>query len=64
MNGKEAFDEVRKIKPGVKVIFGSGYAPDILQQKASLESGASLMIKPFSPLELLAKVRSALDGAK
>jgi PAS domain S-box-containing protein len=62
MNGKEAYDEVRKIKPGVKIIFASGYAPDILQQKASLENGASLIFKPFSPFELARKVRSALDG--
>jgi len=61
MNGKDAYDEVRKIKPGVKIIFASGYAPDILQQKASLEYGASLIFKPFSPFELVRKVRSALD---
>jgi CheY-like chemotaxis protein len=61
LNGKDAYDEVRKIKPGVKIIFASGYAPDILQQKASLEYGASLIFKPFSPFELVRKVRSALD---
>jgi CheY-like chemotaxis protein len=62
MNGKDAYDAVRKIKPDVKIIFASGYAPDILQQKASLVYGASLIFKPFSPFELARKVRSALDG--
>ncbi len=62
MNGKDAYDEARKVKPGVKIIFCSGYAPDILQQKASLESGATMIFKPFSPFELVRKVRSVLDG--
>jgi PAS domain S-box-containing protein len=62
MNGKDAYDAVRKIKPGVKIVFASGYAPDILQQKASLEYGASLIFKPFSPFDLVRKVRSVLDG--
>ncbi|MCX5717498.1 MAG: response regulator, partial [Nitrospirae bacterium] len=62
MNGKEAYDEIRKIKPDIKVIFASGYAPDILRQKASLANDAHLVYKPVSPFELLRKVRSVLDG--
>jgi len=63
MNGKEAYDEIRKIQPEMKVIFASGYAPDIIRQKMSLEEGAHLLYKPMSPMELLRKVRSVLDGA-
>ncbi len=62
MNGKEAFDEIRKIMPGMKVIFATGYAPDIVRQKASLEEGAHLIYKPLSPVKLLRKVRSVLNG--
>jgi len=61
MNGKEAYDEIRKIKPDMKVIFASGYAPDLVRQKASLENGAHLVFKPISPMQLLRKVRSVLD---
>ena len=63
MNGKEAYDEIRKIRPDMKVLFASGYAPDIVWQKASLEPGSHLIYKPVSPMELLRKVRSVLDGA-
>jgi CheY-like chemotaxis protein len=62
MNGKQASDEIYKIRPGLKTIFASGYSPDIAQQKASLRDGSHLIIKPVSPHELLKKVRSVLDG--
>lgn len=61
MNGKEAYDEIRKIKSEMKVIFSSGYAPDLVRQKVSPENGAHLIFKPMSPMELLRKVRSVLD---
>lgn len=63
MNGKEAYDEIRKIRPEMKVIYASGYAPDIVRQKASLDAGASMILKPVSPYELLRQVRSILDGS-
>jgi PAS domain S-box-containing protein len=62
MDGKEAYDEIRKIKPEIKVIFASGYAPSILQQKLQLENQAALISKPMSPEDLLKKLRSVLDG--
>ncbi|MGO9613667.1 MAG: ATP-binding protein [Dissulfurispiraceae bacterium] len=64
MNGKEAYDEIRKIKPGIKVIFSSGFATDIIQQKVSLDKDSHLIYKPVSPLYLLAKVREVLDEDK
>jgi PAS domain S-box-containing protein len=62
MNGKEASDEIRKIKPDLKILFASGYDPDLLQQKELLEAGVNLVYKPISPMDLLRKVRSVLDG--
>jgi CheY-like chemotaxis protein len=61
MNGKEALDEIRQIRPGIKAIFSSGYAPDTIRQKASLADGVHLIAKPASPSELLKKVRQVLD---
>jgi signal transduction histidine kinase/FixJ family two-component response regulator len=62
MNGKEASDKIRKIQPGIKTIFASGYAPDIAEQKAALDGGNYLINKPVSPHELLKKLRNVLDG--
>jgi PAS domain S-box-containing protein len=62
LNGKEAYERLQKIKPALKVIFATGYAPEIIRQKASLKEGAHLIFKPVSPSDLLRKVRSVLDG--
>jgi len=64
MNGKEAFDEIRKTRPGIRVIFSSGYAPDTISQKMSLEEGVHLVGKPLLPADLLRKVRSVLDEVR
>ena len=63
MNGNEACDEIRKIRPGLKVIFTSGHAPDIIRQKAFTEDITNMVYKPVSPRDLLKKVRNVLDGA-
>ncbi|MBI5076419.1 MAG: response regulator [Nitrospirae bacterium] len=64
MNGSEAFDKIRKINPDIKVIFASGYSPDIVRQKVLLDEDAELIYKPISPFELLRKVREVLDKGK
>jgi len=62
MSGKDASDEIHKIKPGLKTIFASGYAPDMIQQKASLCPSIHLIQKPTPPHDLLKMVRDVLDG--
>lgn len=64
MDGKEACDEIRKIRPGVKVLFSSGYAPDQLRQDLQLEGAFHFLQKPFTPAELLWMVQSVLDEEK
>ncbi|MDZ4184947.1 MAG: PAS domain-containing protein, partial [Desulfuromonadales bacterium] len=61
MNGKEALDEIRQLRPDIKAIFSSGYAPETIRQKAALAEGVHLIAKPASPTELLKKVRQVLD---
>ena len=63
MNGSDAYDEIRKITPDIKVIFASGYSPDIVRQKVLLDEDAHLIYKPISPFALLKKVREVLDNA-
>ncbi len=61
-NGKDAFDEIRKIRPDIKAIFTSGYTADIIRQRGFLDEGLTLLTKPLSPRDLLTKIREALDG--
>jgi signal transduction histidine kinase/CheY-like chemotaxis protein len=61
LNGKEAYDEMKVWHPELKVIFMSGYAPDAIREKMSLEENVELISKPILPNALLMKVRSVLD---
>jgi PAS domain S-box-containing protein len=60
-NGKEMLDEIRKIKPGIKAIFISGYAADIMSRKGISEEGTEFIMKPFKKDDLLRKIREVLD---
>jgi two-component system NtrC family sensor kinase len=59
--GREAYEEIRKIKPGVKAIFVSGYTADTARFGTSSGDEVELLLKPVSPGALLRKVREVLD---
>ncbi len=61
MNGREVYDEIRKIRPGTKALFTSGYTGDILGGAAGIDQEFDFLAKPLSPDVLLAKVRDILD---
>ncbi|MEK6744722.1 MAG: ATP-binding protein [Nitrospirota bacterium] len=63
-NGKEAYDEIRKITPDIRVIFSSGYAPDVVRQRALVDEQVTVVYKPVPPSDLLRIVRTVLDGGK
>jgi PAS domain S-box-containing protein len=60
-NGKEVYDEIKKIRPDIKAIFTSGYTTDIIHKKGIIEEGSNFILKPMLPDELLRKVRDVLD---
>jgi two-component system, cell cycle sensor histidine kinase and response regulator CckA len=60
-NGKEVYNEIKKIKSGMKVIFISGYSSDIIHKKGILEEKLDIISKPIMPDDLLIKVRRVLD---
>jgi len=60
-NGKDAYEEIRTIRPDIKVLFISGYSADVISKEGILERGVSFISKPVSPSELLRKVRDVLD---
>jgi len=60
-SGKEAYEEVKKIAPGVKALFTSGYTADIIHRKGVLEEGLNFIPKPVAPDNLLKKMREVLD---
>lgn len=62
MNGKEVYDTIMAIKPGVRALFMSGYTADIINQKGILEERIHYISKPLSPDTLLRKVREVLSA--
>jgi two-component system cell cycle sensor histidine kinase/response regulator CckA len=58
-NGKEAYNEIKKIKEDVKVIFISGYSAAATAEL--LDEQLNYMAKPVSPRDLLARIREVLD---
>ncbi len=60
-NGREAFEEIRKMKPCIKALFISGYARDIVLDKWAHKETVDYLSKPFMPDELLWKIREVLD---
>jgi len=61
MNGKELAARVRTLRPGIAVLFSSGYGEDIIARQGVLETGLHFIGKPYRPGELAAKVRGILD---
>jgi PAS domain S-box-containing protein len=60
-SGKEAYEAIKQLQPGIKVLFISGYTADIIHSRGDLDDGVELLMKPVDPLELARKVREILD---
>jgi two-component system, cell cycle sensor histidine kinase and response regulator CckA len=60
-SGKEVFEAIQKIKPGIKVIFSSGYTADKVLREG-LPAGSTFIAKPAPPQVYLNKIREVLDG--
>jgi two-component system, cell cycle sensor histidine kinase and response regulator CckA len=61
-NGRELAESLKGLRPEMKVLFISGYTADAIAQHGILEEGVSFLPKPFTPRDLLAKLRQTLDG--
>ncbi len=62
MDGGEAFRELRRIKPDVRVIMTSGYNEQEVTQRFVGKGLAGFLQKPFLYDALLASLREALEG--
>jgi CheY-like chemotaxis protein len=60
-NGREVYDEIRKTRPDIRVIFVSGYPADFIATKGIIEEGLNFIAKPLPPNQLLKKIREMLN---
>jgi two-component system cell cycle sensor histidine kinase/response regulator CckA len=55
-------DRLQAQRPGMRILYMSGYGDDLVASHGVLDRGAVLLSKPFSTEMLLQKVRMRLDG--
>ncbi len=63
MSGPEVAAALGVLRPGLRVLFVSGYTRDAISLRGELPAGVELLQKPFTPAVLLERVRAILDGA-
>jgi PAS domain S-box-containing protein len=61
MNGIELARRVRDSRPGIPVLFISGYAEDARERLGDLDDGREFLQKPITPTKLSRKVRDILS---
>jgi CheY-like chemotaxis protein len=60
MNGRQMADAARHLRPGLKVLFITGYAEQTVVSGGTLEAGMHVMSKPFPLDALAARIKSIL----
>jgi CheY-like chemotaxis protein len=61
-NGAQLAGEVQRLRPGLPVLFMSGYTESAVIHNGRLDEGVRLLEKPFTTNALASAVRKALDG--
>ncbi|HEY5522080.1 MAG TPA: ATP-binding protein [Desulfuromonadaceae bacterium] len=62
MNGRDLAKNLLCFNPHLKLLFMSGYTYDVIAHHGVLDEGMHFIQKPFTMIELAAKVRAVLDS--
>ena len=63
MSGRVLSEQLCALRPMLKVLFMSGYTDDDVMRRGILDRRTAFLEKPFTPEQLVGKVRDVLDGA-
>jgi CheY-like chemotaxis protein len=61
MTGRELAGRAREMRPGLKVLFTTGYARNAIVHHGRLDPGVQLLVKPFTYEDLAGRIRGILD---
>jgi PAS domain S-box-containing protein len=64
MSGPQAYAAITALKPGISVIFATGYSNELGALAEIADRGVTILRKPYSPSLLCRKVREVLDQVK
>ena len=62
MNGRQLADAVVARRPGMKVLYTSGYSDDAIVHEGHLDPGLALLKKPYRKADLAQKIREVLGS--
>ncbi|GJD48957.1 Sensor histidine kinase RcsC [Methylobacterium crusticola] len=62
MNGRQLADQAREVRPGLKVLFMTGYAENAAFGNAHLGTGLQMITKPFPVEGLATKIRAIIES--
>ncbi|MEA2885634.1 MAG: hypothetical protein QOH32_5002, partial [Bradyrhizobium sp.] len=62
MNGRQLADQARETRPGLKILFITGYAENAAIAKGFLQPGMEMITKPFDLDNLAQRVREMVSG--
>ena len=60
-SGSELAESVRRARPGIRVLYVSGYTENAITHQGALDRGVAYLSKPFTPNGLVRRVRQELD---
>jgi two-component system, cell cycle sensor histidine kinase and response regulator CckA len=64
MDGKQLARRIAALKPGVRVLYMSGYTADVIAKRGVLEQNTDFLQKPFARLDLALKVHEVLQAGR
>ena len=62
MNGRQLADQARETRPGLKVLFITGYAESVAMADGFLQPGMEMITKPFDLDNLSRRIRKMVSG--
>jgi CheY-like chemotaxis protein len=62
MSGRQLADSARRRRPGLKVLFTSGYNEEAIVHHGRVDHGVQLLPKPYRRRELAKRIRSIFDA--